>query len=41
MAKEFLNHLTLRANSDFMILDAWMSILRNVYISNNVNSFIV
>ena len=35
----FLNHLTLRPNSDFMILDARMSISRNDYISNNINSW--
>ena len=29
MAKKFLDNLTLRANSDFMVLDAWMSILRS------------
>ena len=27
---KFLNHSTLRPNSDFMVLDAWMSVLRNV-----------
>ncbi|CAD1474642.1 unnamed protein product [Heterotrigona itama] len=29
MGKKFLNRLTLRANSDFMALDAWLSILRD------------
>ena len=40
MVKRFLDHLTLllvyglvRPNSDFMILDTWMSILRNFRIS--------
>ena len=38
----FLNRLEpVRSNSDFMVLDTWMSILRNVYISNNVDSFMI
>ena len=36
--KNLLLKFRLRSNSDFMILNAWMSVLRNVYISSNVNS---
>ena len=35
--KKFFNHSAVRPNSDFMVLNTWMSILLNVYITNNVN----